>query len=223
MAYDLFICCLGRGGDLQWAPNPTLFTFFGGGPQSLWALLPCGWVSYSNASFFPHSAAVADDATRGIVELVAKQRSAKKAPAQRGGVGFFSPRYQHHNPMVLPRRGYAPPALPAQLRAQLHQLLSHGAVGLSELETAFARRFGFPLRVNNYGFYSIAEMLAAAADLVAVTQSRMGSQLSLRGAVVASRMRTGPIKPLFPLKQTIQTVPIVRQMTQTNSGWLVPQ
>ncbi|XP_071198692.1 tudor domain-containing protein 5 isoform X2 [Salvelinus alpinus] len=161
--------------------------------------------------------AVADDATRGIVELVAKQRSARKAPAQRGGVGFFSPRYQHHNPMVLPRRGHAPPALPAQLRAQLHQLLSHGAVGLSELETAFARRFGFPLRVNNYGFYSIAEMLAAAADLVAVTQSRMGSQLSLRRAVVASRMRTGPIKPLFPLKQTFKTVPIVRQMTQTNS------
>ncbi|XP_064865685.1 tudor domain-containing protein 5 [Oncorhynchus nerka] len=160
--------------------------------------------------------AVADDATRGIVELVAKQRSAKKTPAQRGGVGFFSPRYQHHNPMVLPRRGRAPPALPAQLRAQLHQLLSHGAVGLSELETAFVRRFGFPLRVNNYGFYSIAEMLAAAADLVAVTQSRMGSQLSLRGAVVASR-RTGPIKPLFPLKQTFKTVPILRQMTQTNS------
>ncbi|XP_055797046.1 tudor domain-containing protein 5-like [Salvelinus fontinalis] len=161
--------------------------------------------------------AVADDATRGIVELVAKQRSAKKAPAQRGGVGFFSSRYHHHNPMVLPRRGHAPPALPAQLRAQLHQLLSHGAVGLSELETAFARRFGFPLRVNNYGFYSIAEMLAAAADLVAVTQSRMGSQLSLRRAVVSSRIRTGPIKPLFPLKQTFNTVPIVRQMTQTNS------
>lgn len=181
-----------------------------------------GSIFFTSASFFPHSAAVADDTTRGIVELVAKQRSAKKTPAQRGGVGFFSPRYQHHNPMVLPRRGRAPPALPAQLRAQLHQLLSHGAVGLSELETAFVRRFGFPLRVNNYGFYSIAEMLAAAADLVAVTQSRMGSQLSLRGAVVALR-RTGPIKPLFPLKQTFKTVPIVRQMTQTNSGWLVPQ
>ncbi|XP_045079548.1 tudor domain-containing protein 5 [Coregonus clupeaformis] len=161
--------------------------------------------------------AVADDATRGIVELVAKQRNAKKAPARRGGVGFFSPRYQQQHPMVLPRRGHAPLALPAQLRAQLHQLLSQGAVGLSELETAFARRFGFPLRVNNYGFYSIVEMLAAAADLVAVTQSRMGSLLSLRGAGVASRMRTGPIKPLFPLKQTFQTVPIVRPMTQTNS------
>ncbi|CAB1324637.1 unnamed protein product [Coregonus sp. 'balchen'] len=124
---------------------------------------------------------VADDTTRGIVELVARQRSANKAPAWRGGVGFFSQCYQEHNPMVLPQHGHAPPALPAQLRAQLRQLLSQGAVGLSELETAFARHYGFPLRVTNYGFYSIAGMLLADADLVAVTQSRTGSLLPLRG------------------------------------------
>lgn len=65
---------------------------------------------------------------------------------------------------------------------------SQGAVGLSELETAFALRYDFHLGATNYGFYSTAEMLAEANDLVAVTQSQMGSLLSLRGAEGAPLM-----------------------------------
>ncbi|XP_062306957.1 tudor domain-containing protein 5 isoform X2 [Osmerus eperlanus] len=144
--------------------------------------------------------AISDDSTRGIEELVARQRVAKgKTSNRRGGMAFFSPRYLHRagpiTPMVLPRRGWAPPALPAQLRTQLRVLLSQGPISLSALEVSFARCFGQPLRVTNYGFYSVAEMLGAAADMVAVQQGRSGSVLSLKGQPpVTSRVRTQPAR-----------------------------
>ncbi|XP_010869693.1 tudor domain-containing protein 5 isoform X2 [Esox lucius] len=165
--------------------------------------------------------AVADDATRGIVELVARQRSVKKSPARRASMGSFSPRFQQQRPIVLARRSHAPPALPAHLRAQLRQLLSQGPLGLSQLENAFSLRFGFPLRVSNYGFYSIAEMLAVASDMIMVSQSRTGSLLSLKRADVLPPVRMGPVKPVFPPKQTVNTVPVIRPKTTTNSVQVV--
>ncbi|XP_030646963.1 tudor domain-containing protein 5 [Chanos chanos] len=127
--------------------------------------------------------AVGDETTKGIEELVSKQRSQKpKASYHRSRVGALSFHYPHGGPPVLSRR-HTLPTLPAQLRSQLRQLLSHGPIGLSELETKYASQFGRPLQITQYGFYSVAEMLAAASDLIAVRQSRTGSQLLLRNTV----------------------------------------
>ncbi|KAI4899076.1 hypothetical protein NFI96_031206 [Prochilodus magdalenae] len=126
--------------------------------------------------------AIGDETTKGIEELVSKQRDHKpKSSMKSGSVGFFPSRYpQHQHSFVLPRRGYAPPALPAQLRTQLRQVLSRGPVRLSELEKRYAAYFGRPLQVMQYGFFSIAEMLAAASDFIVVRQTRAGSQLILK-------------------------------------------
>ncbi|XP_055021235.1 tudor domain-containing protein 5 [Boleophthalmus pectinirostris] len=122
---------------------------------------------------------VSDETTRDLEELVSRQRTspADRKRLQKKLGSFFSSRYDPgpNQLLPLPRRGRTPPALPAQLR---------GPVLLSQLESCFLLRFGLPLRLHSYGFYSTAEMLEAASDLLAVSQSRLGSMVSLRGQML---------------------------------------
>ncbi|XP_056112478.1 tudor domain-containing protein 5 isoform X3 [Rhinichthys klamathensis goyatoka] len=131
--------------------------------------------------------AIGDESTKGIEELVSKQRDHKPKPKvnnRRGNLVNFHTSFPRHQPVILPRRGPAKPALPAQLRSQLKQLLSHGPVRLSELEYRYTVQFGKPLQITQYGFYSISEMLAAATDFIIMQQSRTGSQLLLKSSLV---------------------------------------
>uniref|UniRef100_W5MRQ2 Tudor domain-containing protein 5 n=1 Tax=Lepisosteus oculatus TaxID=7918 RepID=W5MRQ2_LEPOC len=119
--------------------------------------------------------AIGVDSTKGIEELVAKQRDSKPKAFKKKAHCVGS-----QAPVLLHRRGNPPPSLPASLRVELRQLLVHGPLRLSELELQFATRFSRPLQISRYGFRSISEVLRAAEDMIEVKQSRTGSVLSLK-------------------------------------------
>lgn len=160
--------------------------------------------------------AIGDKTTRGIEELVSKQRNCKpRSKSKWGSTGWFRSHSLHHqHSFVLPHRGHAPPALPAQLRSQLRQLLTHGPIRLSELERCYAVRFGRPLYVMHYGFYSIAEMLAAASDLITVKQTRMGSQLILKTEIT-------PVKQMLSSTAALPKQSAGISRVSTTSGELI--
>ncbi|KAK0155203.1 Tudor domain-containing protein 5 [Merluccius polli] len=142
--------------------------------------------------------AVTNESTHGIEELVSRQRVTKAK--KRGGYHRSFPRPVA--PVILPRWGRAAHFLPAQLRAQLRQLLSQGPLRLSELESRYQQCFGRPLRCTDYGFYSVGDLLSRMLDRdFSIQHTRMGSVLSLKQPEqpqpqsIPQPPRTGPVKP----------------------------
>ncbi|MBN3326358.1 TDRD5 protein, partial [Atractosteus spatula] len=128
--------------------------------------------------------AIGVDSTKGIEELVAKQRDSKPKAFRKKAHCIGS-----QAPVLLHRRGNPPPSLPVSLRVELRQLLVGGPLRLSELELQFATRFSRPLQISRYGFRSISEVLKAAEDMIEVKQSRTGSVLSLKRSKMAARVQ----------------------------------
>ncbi|EMP34491.1 Tudor domain-containing protein 5 [Chelonia mydas] len=117
--------------------------------------------------------AIADEATRGMASLVARQRSSSKVRNVMRRTNAFS------RPS-LPRQGRTPPILPAMVKSELKDLLSLSPVLLSDFDKAFARRFGRTFQYMRYGFFSMIEVLSAASDIIAIEQTRAGSLLTLK-------------------------------------------
>lgn len=97
-----------------------------------------------------------------------------------------------------------------------------GPLKLSDLEAGFLRCFCQPLRVHNYGFYSIVEMLKAVEDLVVIQQGKLGSVLILKEHVMLQRSRnTRTLHMKSELPKSLNSgpkVPDARTQTSTEPG-----
>lgn len=120
--------------------------------------------------------AIADEATKGIAKLVARQKSAK---ARKNAVVKADASSPSKNPQRFPWKGRTP-VLPATVKAELQDLLSSSPLLLLEFDRAFSRRFGRAFQYTKYGFSSMSEVLRSVSDIIVVEQTRAGSLLTLK-------------------------------------------
>ncbi|CAH2311414.1 tudor domain-containing 5 isoform X1 [Pelobates cultripes] len=118
--------------------------------------------------------AVVDESTKSIADLVSRQKNPSKSKPRKRRV--LRPRYH----VDITRRGRIAPVLPATVKSDLRDLLSISPLLVSELEKAFASRFGRSFQYSRYGFYSMLEVIRSISDIVQVKQTRAGSLLVLR-------------------------------------------
>ncbi|KAM5203032.1 tudor domain-containing protein 5 isoform 2-T3 [Hipposideros larvatus] len=140
--------------------------------------------------------AIPDEYTKGIANLVARQRSSHKVQTsmQKGRAIVCSGPSSFRR---VPYRGRLPPILPAVVKSELKDLLALSPVLLSDFEKAFARRFGRSFQYMQYGFLSIFEVLNAASDVISVEQTRAGSLLTLKKSVSEEKQRGWPAGKFF--------------------------
>nr|E1BPH3.1 RecName: Full=Tudor domain-containing protein 5 [Bos taurus] len=135
--------------------------------------------------------AIPDESTKGIANLVAKQKSNHKVrnSMQKGRASVCSGPSSRRR---VPYRGRVPPILPAVVKSELKDLLALSPVLLSDFENAFANRFGRSFQYVQYGFLSMFEVLNAASDVISVEQTRAGSLLTLKKSVSEEKQRGWP-------------------------------
>uniref|UniRef100_A0A8C3KBS3 Tudor domain-containing protein 5 n=1 Tax=Calidris pygmaea TaxID=425635 RepID=A0A8C3KBS3_9CHAR len=121
--------------------------------------------------------AIADETTKAIAKLVARQK--RSARARRSAPGKADVASPSKNSQSFPQRGRAP-VLPATVKAELQDLLSSSPLLLLDFDKAFFRRFGRAFRYTQYGFFSMCEVLRSVSDIIVVEQTRAGSLLSLK-------------------------------------------
>ncbi|XP_068025336.1 tudor domain-containing protein 5-like isoform X2 [Melanerpes formicivorus] len=149
--------------------------------------------------------AVADETTKGIAKLVARQRGGKgwKGAAVKAGAAACP-----QNPQRDPPRGRAP-VLPATVKAELQHLLSSSPVFLSDFDKAFCRHFGQEFQYTQYGFSSLAEVLSSVSDIITVVQTAAGPLLTLKYLLASEIEKEGMLQapaaekpPLEPSHET---------------------
>uniref|UniRef100_A0A4W2H987 Tudor domain-containing protein 5 n=1 Tax=Bos indicus x Bos taurus TaxID=30522 RepID=A0A4W2H987_BOBOX len=140
--------------------------------------------------------AIPDESTKGIANLVAKQKSNHKVrnSMQKGRASVCSGPSSRRR---VPYRGRVPPILPAVVKSELKDLLALSPVLLSDFENAFANRFGRSFQYVQYGFLSMFEVLNAASDVISVEQTRAGSLLTLKKSVSEEKQRGWPAGKIF--------------------------
>ncbi|XP_074764388.1 tudor domain-containing protein 5 [Athene noctua] len=121
--------------------------------------------------------AIADEATKVIAKLVARQR--RCARARKSAAAKADAASRSKNPQSLPQRNRAP-VLPAMVKAELQDLLSSSPLLLLDFDKAFFRRFGRAFQYTQYGFSSMFEVLGSVSDVIVVEQTRAGSLLILK-------------------------------------------
>ncbi|KAF4018616.1 hypothetical protein G4228_010227 [Cervus hanglu yarkandensis] len=140
--------------------------------------------------------AIPDESTKGIANLVAKQKSNHKVrnSVQKGRASVCSGPSSRRR---VPYRGRVSPILPAVVKSELKDLLALSPVLLSDFEKAFANRFGRSFQYVQYGFLSMFEVLNAASDVISVEQTRAGSLLTLKKSVSEEKQRGWPAGKIF--------------------------
>ncbi|XP_069718177.1 tudor domain-containing protein 5 [Phaenicophaeus curvirostris] len=121
--------------------------------------------------------AIADETTKGIAKLVARQE--KSAKSRKNDAVKARAAFPSRNTKCLPRKASAP-VLPAAVKAELQDLLSSSPLLLGNFERAYRRRFGRLFQYRRYGFVSMFQVLESVSDIIVVEQTKAGSLLTLR-------------------------------------------
>ncbi|XP_059678247.1 tudor domain-containing protein 5 [Gavia stellata] len=150
--------------------------------------------------------AIADETTKAIAKLVARQR--RSARARKSAAVKADAASPSKNPQSFPRRGGAP-VLPATVKAELQDLLSSSPLLLLDFDKAFFRRFGRAFQYTQYGFFSMFEVLRSVSDIIAVEQTRAGSLLTLKkylaSEIEKEEMPQAPAVEMPPLEPSYET------------------
>uniref|UniRef100_UPI00398EB1C7 tudor domain-containing protein 5 isoform X2 n=1 Tax=Pristiophorus japonicus TaxID=55135 RepID=UPI00398EB1C7 len=149
--------------------------------------------------------AVGNETTKAIEELVAKAKVSKTKRSSR------KTRYELPQKQALvPRRCNITPVLPALVKCEIRELVASfpGGVLLSDFDKSFVKIYGRSFQYTRYGFYSLQEVLRAAADDIEIQQTRRGSLLLLR-----NRNRESPLKQGKQPNQFIQDNPVQSKVT----------
>ncbi|NWR76597.1 TDRD5 protein, partial [Centropus unirufus] len=121
--------------------------------------------------------AIADDTTKGIAKLVARQKrnvKTRRSAAAKPGAAFPC------RNMLSSRCKVRALILPATVKAELQDLLSSSPLLLRDFNKAYFNRFGRVFQYTQHGFVSILEALKSVSDIVVVEQTKAGSLLTLR-------------------------------------------